>query len=121
MLEGWRGKFHSSPGVLVESSQLCVCQVGGGVAVGGRGLGLGGLLGIPVSGLLPGLKGVERRHRHQGVPLVLLIHWVRILSLGKHKHDQHNINMLLDYYKQTWMDIFKNVLLYTVHTTDFEC
>jgi hypothetical protein len=29
--------------------------------------------------------------------------------------------MLLDYYKQRWMDIFKNVLLYTVHTTDLEC
>lgn len=66
------------------SSQLCVCRLGGGVAVGGRGLSLGGLLGIPVSRLLLGLKGVERSHRHQGVPLVLLIHWVRILSLGKH-------------------------------------
>lgn len=80
------------------------------MAVGGRGMGLGGLLGVPVSRLLQDLRGVERGNRHQGVSVVLLIDWVRLLSLHTHTytntHHTHtvNINRLLVNYKQTlWM------------------
>lgn len=66
-------------------SHLGVCGVGrGGVAVGGRGLrGLGCLRGLSVgAGLLLRLWWrVEGGHGDQSVPLVLLVHWVGLLSL----------------------------------------
>lgn len=66
-------------------SHLGVCGVGsGGVAVGrGRLLGLGCLRGLSVgAGLLLGLWwGVEGGHGDQSVALVLLVHWVGLLSL----------------------------------------
>lgn len=69
----------------LSSSQLSVSHggLGSGVAIGGGwGLGLHTVRGLPVDArLLLGLGGVEGGHRHQRVALVLLIHWVRVLSL----------------------------------------
>lgn len=78
-------------------SHLGVCGVGSGrVAIGGRRvLGLGCLRGLSVgAGLLLSLWWrVERGHGDQSVALVLLIHWMGLLSLQvQHKFKVTNDN-----------------------------
>lgn len=78
------GSSWAAVGLVSTISQLSVCSLGGGVAVGGRGrLGLGRLWGLSVyTGFLLGFwRGVEWGHRYKSVPLVLRIHCIGLLCL----------------------------------------